>query len=203
MVFGSEDLAARVGERVRRIHSYVVGPSYSANDPEHLLWVHATLVDTALRCHTLLVGPLSREDEETYYRQMMRVASAFGLPMAEQPPTFGAFRAWFDAEVGTMQPSDASRELARFISSPRLPLSLHVPLAPLVRVQSLFAVGTLPARLRDELGFSWSSGDQRRLDALVAIVRSVFRTTPRPLRVAPSRLNTKQLLWSASRRVAA
>jgi uncharacterized protein (DUF2236 family) len=200
MVFGSEALADAVGARVQRIHTYVVGPGYSANDHAHLLWVHGTLLDTALLCHELLVGPLSAADAETYYGEMMRVATMFGLPASAQPSTLADFRAWFDDEVATMSVSDAGRELSRVIVSPSLPFALHVPLRPLVRAQSTFAIGTLPPRLRDELGFSWSAAEQRRLDRLVSVTRGVFRATPRAVRVAPSRLNVQQLLFFASRR---
>jgi uncharacterized protein (DUF2236 family) len=203
MVFGSEDLAARVGERVQRIHTYVVGPGYEANDHRHLLWVHATLLDTALLCHELLVEPLSAADAETYYGEMMRVATAFGLPSSAQPATLAEFRTWFADEVASLEVSDAGRTLSRAIASPTLPLALRVPLQPVVRIQSTFGIGTLPPRLRDELGYSWSSADQRRLDRLVSVTRGVFRATPRPLRVAPSQLNVQQLLFFARRRVAA
>jgi uncharacterized protein (DUF2236 family) len=203
MVFGSEDLAERVGARVRRIHDFVTGPTYAANDPAHLLWVHATLLDTALHCYETLVAPLSPEDAETYYAEMMRVASAFGLPRSEQPASLAAFRAYFDETVATMQPSDVSRDLSQFIVDPTLPLRLHLPLSPLLRVQRTYSVGTLPARLRDELGFSWSARDQRSLDRITNVTRTVFRSTPRAIRVAPSRLNTRQLLFFADRHAAA
>ena len=100
-----------------------------------------------------------------------------------------------------MEPSSVSRDLAAFIASPVLPFGVHVPLAPLLRVQRTFSVGTLPARLRDELGFTWTSRDERALARTIGVTRAVFRATPRPLRVAPSVLNTKQLLWFADRRV--
>lgn len=199
MVFGSEELASRVGARVRRIHSYVVGPSYAANDPAHLLWVHATLLDTALSCYSTLVGPLSPADADTYYDEMAVVASMFGLPRSSQPATLAEFRSYFSDQVATMQPTDVSRDLSHFIVDPTLPLGLHVPLSPLLRAQRTFAVGTLPERLRAELGFTWTSRDERRLERTIGATRAVFRATPRQLRVAPSRLNTKQLLWFADR----
>jgi uncharacterized protein (DUF2236 family) len=201
MVFGSVELATAVGARVQRIHSYVVGPSYTANDPSHLMWVHATLLDTALLCHERLVAPLSPAEAETYYEEMARVATMFGLSRSEQPPTLAAFRAWFDDAVAAMQPTDVSRGLASFIVSPTLPLSLHVPLAPLLGVQRTFAIGTLPPVLRERLGFAWTDGDERRLGRIVQVTRAVFRATPRPMRVAPSRLNVQQLLWFAARHV--
>lgn len=199
MVFGSEDLAERVGRRVRWIHDFVTGTGYAANDPANLLWVHATLLDTALRCYEELVEPLSAEDAETYYSEMMRVALAFGLPLEDQPPTLGAFRRYFDETVAAMEVSDVGRDLASFIADPTLPLHLHVPMRPVLRTQRLFSVGTLPPSLRKQLGFEWHKGDQRRLERVQRRVRTVFRATPRSLRTAPTRVNGVQLLWMADR----
>jgi len=201
-VFGSDDLAARVGARVRRIHDFVTGPAYAANDPANLLWVHATLVDSALRCYESFVEPLSAEDAETYYREMMRVGELFGLAECDQPPTLAAFREYVDETIATMEVSDVGRDLASFIVEPTLPFSLHVPLRPLLRVQRLFSIGTLPASLREQLGFAWTSRDQARLERAQRRVRFVFRATPRPLRTLPTRVNGVQLLWMAKRRVA-
>src|SRR5688572_17812224 len=140
MVFGSEELAAGVGRRVRWIHDFVTGTGYAANDPANLLWVHATLLDTALRCYEELVEPLSDEDAETYYSEMMRVALAFGLPLEDQPPTLAAFRAYFDETVAAIAVTDVGRDLASFIAEPTLPLNLHVPLRPVLTRQRLFSV---------------------------------------------------------------
>ena len=201
MVFGSEELAEGVGRRVRWIHDFVSGTGYRANDPQNLLWVHATLLDTALRCYEELVEPLSPEDAETYYSEMMRVALAFGLALEDQPPTLADFRAYFDATVASIEVSDVGRDLASFIADPTLPLNLHVPLRPVLRTQRLFSVGTLPASLRDQLGFDWTERDERRLARVRRRIRTVFRATPRPLRIAPTRLNGIQLLWMADRHV--
>ena len=48
MVYGPRELAEGVGRRIRWVHDHVTGPGYRANDPENLLWVHATLLDSAL-----------------------------------------------------------------------------------------------------------------------------------------------------------
>lgn len=199
MVFGTEELAERVGRRVRWIHDLVTGAGYAANDPANLLWVHATLLDTALRCYEELVGPLSAEDAETYYSEMMRVALGFGLALEDQPPTLAAFRHYFDETVASIEVTDVGRDLASFIADPTLPLNLHVPLRPLLRTQRMFSVGTLPPSLRDQLGFDWTARDQRRLERTTRRVRRVFRSTPPVLRTAPTRLNGIQLLWMAGR----
>ena len=65
-----------MGRRVRAIHKTVhgtipramgpfpAGTPYSAEDPELLLWVHATLIDTALAIYTLVIPAMPVKHEE-------------------------------------------------------------------------------------------------------------------------------------------
>jgi uncharacterized protein (DUF2236 family) len=59
IVFGSRRDAAGVAAGIRRVHERVTGEGYTATDPSLLLWVHATLVDTALLVYSTLVGRLT------------------------------------------------------------------------------------------------------------------------------------------------
>jgi uncharacterized protein (DUF2236 family) len=200
-VNGSEDLARGVGRRIQWIHDFVVGPTYRANDPANLLWVHATLADTALRCYTELVGPLSAEDEETYYQEMTRVAEAFGLERADQPATLADFRAYVDETVASIDVTPIGRDLARFILDPTLPFKLHIPFTPLLAIQRLFTLGSLPASIRDQLGVAWDARSQERYERAQRRVRGVFRAIPRPVRTLGPRVNGVLLLWLAQRHV--
>ena len=201
VVFGSAELAAGVGRRIQWIHDHVTGQGYRANDPANLLWVHATLCDTALRCYTTLVEPLSATDAETYYQEMTRVAEVFGLPRADQPATLAEFRAYVETTLATMEVTPVGRDLAAFILDPQLPLGLHVPARPLLGLQRLVTLGTLPAAIRDQLGVAWTSADQHRFERAERRVRAVFRSTPRTVRTAPNRLSGQLLLWQAARHV--
>ena len=202
MVFGPADLAEGVGRRIRRLHDFVTGPGYRANDPANLLWVHATLLDSALSCYERLVAPLAPDDRETYYQEMTIVAERFGCPRSEQPADIAAFASYWDSQVHSIEVSDTGRRLARDIVSPRLPWKLHVPFAPALRVQRLVAVGTLPAPLRDQLGFAWDDGAQRRLDRVHVAASRATRVVPRPVRVAPVHLHGRFLLHRARKHVA-
>src|SRR5437764_11243732 len=42
IVFGSEEQARQTAAAIQRVHDTVTGPGYRANDPDLLLWVHAT-----------------------------------------------------------------------------------------------------------------------------------------------------------------
>lgn len=201
VVFGSAELAEGVGRRIRWIHDFVVGPGYAANDPANLLWVHATLCDTALRCYTTLVGPLSDDAAETYYQEMTRVAEVFGVPRIDQPATLADFRAYVDETIATIEITPVGRDLAAFILEPTLPLGLHVPFGPTLRLQRRFTLGTLPPAIRERLGVPWTDADQAAFERSERRVRAAFRTTPRSVRTAGNRLSGHWLLWLAERHV--
>ena len=202
MVYGSAQLADGVGRRVRWIHTFVKSPAYEANDPANLLWVHATLFDSALGCYERLVRPLSADEVETYYQEMAVVAERFGCPRAAQPADYRAFRAYWDEQVHAIEVTDVGRRLARDVVEPTLPLGLHVPLKPLLEVQRTVAVGTLPEPIREGFGFAWDERLQRRLDRLHRVARAYNRRVPRRLRVAPTHLQGRFLLSQARRHVA-
>ncbi len=201
VVFGSEELATAVGRRIRRIHDFVTGAGYRANDPPNLLWVHATLTDSALRAYTDLVEELSPADAGTYYREMTRVAEVFGLPVAEQPADLAPFRDYFDEMVATLRVSDAGRRLGRDVLYPSLPAGLGVALAPALALNRLVAVGTTPEPLREQFGFPWDRCREQQLVRVRSTASRLFAVTPRPVRTTPGWLNGRLLLWQAGRRV--
>ncbi|MGK2949324.1 MAG: oxygenase MpaB family protein [Acidimicrobiales bacterium] len=201
VVFGSDELARGVGRRVQRIHDFVTGPGYSANDPSNLLWVHATLADTALRCYEDLVERLEPDDAEAYYQQMKRVALVFGVGLEHQPETLADFRRYVDATVAAMEVTDVGRDLAGFILEPRLPLRLDLPLAPVLRLQRLFTLGSLPPEIRAQLDVRWGAREQARYDRARRSVRRVCRATPKAVRTLGNRAGGPVLLWQAARHV--
>jgi uncharacterized protein (DUF2236 family) len=204
MVYGSAALADGVGRRVRWIHDFVTGPGYQANDPENLLWVHATLLDSAVSCYERLVARLSEAERETYYQEMTVVAERFGCPRDAQPETWTDFRAYWDRSVEAMEVTDVGRRLARDVLEPQhLPLNLQRPLGWPLSIQRLVAIGTLPPVLRERFGYPWTKADERRLAMVHARARRVFRGVPRSVRVAPVHLNGRVLLRQARNHVAA
>lgn len=201
VVFGSEELAVEVGERVRQIHERIVGPTYRAGDVENLMWVHATLCDSALVAYRRLVGRLSAADCEAYYQQMMQVGEVFGVPRDAQPSTLAAFDEYFHNMTQTLTVSDVGRRLAAEIVRPPLPSVIGVPLAVPVATHRLVAIGTTPARLREQLGFTWSQRDQRTLQTIETIARATLALTPTSLRTAPLSVIGQLLLRRARRHV--
>lgn len=202
-VFGSEDLAAGVGRRLQWIHSHIVGPGYAANDPEHLLWVHATLVDTALGCYEDLVAPLSPADAETYYREMQRVGEVFGVGLEHQPASLEEFRRYMASQVERLVVSEAGHDLIAFVLDPTLPLRLHRPLGPILGRQRLLTLGSLPSEIRDQLDVRWDLDDQARYERARRRIRRVLGAVPTPIRTAPNVAVGPVLLAQAARHVRA
>ena len=100
-----------------------------------------------------------------------------------------------------MDVTAVGRELASFVLDPELPFGLHVPFKPLLGLQRLFTLGTIPEAIREQLGVPWSASDQLRFDRAERRVRAVFHATPRALRTAPNRVTGPVLLWQAARHV--
>jgi uncharacterized protein (DUF2236 family) len=201
VVYGSEALAAAVGRRIQHIHDFVTGASYQANDPANLLWVHATLTDSALRAYTDMVEDLSPADAATYYREMMLVAEVFGLPAVDQPASLGEFRAYVDEMVRTLRVSDEGRRLGNDVLYPSLPAGLRMALAPALALNRLVAVGTTPEPLREQFGFAWDRRREQRLALVQSSAARAFGLAPRAMRTTPGWLNGRLLLWQAARHV--
>jgi uncharacterized protein (DUF2236 family) len=187
VVFGSRAQADRAVARVRAMHSRVQGHTaegtpYSALDPELLMWVHATLVDTALLVYGQWVRPLRPGEEAGYYEEMKVAARLFGTPDEVMPATLGDFRAYMQEMLDgpTISAGETAREIAAAVMHPPLPL----PLRPAMEVANLITAGLMPPRLRQEYGLAW---DPARA-ALVGTWRTGARRLLMPL--LPDRLRT-------------
>src|SRR4051794_40676166 len=67
IVFGSMPEAEEAAARLHRVHARVKGEAedgtrYAATDPDLVMWVHATLVDTSLVVYENYIGPLSLDE---------------------------------------------------------------------------------------------------------------------------------------------
>ncbi|MDQ4082691.1 MAG: DUF2236 domain-containing protein [Actinomycetota bacterium] len=190
IVYGTREEAERAGLRVQTAHAHVrgqtperhgpfpAGTRYSASDPELQLWVHATLVETALAIQNRFGSRLERREEEAFYREMALVARLLGLPRAVIPATLSDFRAYLDAMLASpvIVVTQPAREIAAVVLRAPLPAPLRV-LRPAHRVAT---AGLLPDRLRNEYGLAWSAA---RAAALPLAARSLLATS-NPLFVA-------------------
>jgi uncharacterized protein (DUF2236 family) len=159
IVFGSADEARRTARAVRAVHERVTGEGYQANDPALLLWVHSTLVDTAMRVHARFLRPLSDAEAAEFYEQSMVVAELLGVPMEVQPPDVAGFRGYVRGQVGSLVVGDDARRLAKAVLHPRV----AAPVEPAVAFVRNLTAGLLPPPMRAGYGLAWDPARQLAL----------------------------------------
>lgn len=178
VAFGDTEQATAASDRVTEIHRGVVGTregrSYRALDPDLLLWVHATLVDTALVTYERFVASLTRSERERYYLEMKRFAAAFGVPEELVPGDHAAFEGYLQETLAGLDVTDEARRLAAGVLAP--------PVSPAwVPVRALFreaTIGLLPEPLRSGFGLAWSPGRDRALGAAAWTIRRTLPVLP-------------------------
>jgi uncharacterized protein (DUF2236 family) len=186
ITFGDRAEAEQVGAAVQAVHARIqgrtrtqlgpfpAGTSYSASDPELMLWVHATLVHSSLAAYERFVEPLTPAERERYHDEMNLVAVLFGTPAGILPANYSEFRAYFDAKVRSdaITVTAPAREVAEVILAAPVPAPLRL-LAPAHR---LATARILPAKLRTQYGLRWTSLHERALPLAGATVR--YGTAP-------------------------
>jgi len=187
VIYGTRSEADAAVSRVRAVHErvrgriaapmgpFAEGTRYSALDPELLLWVHATLIDTALLVYRSWVGPLSDAEQRAYYEEMKTMALLFGTPEELIPSTLDDFRIYTRERLASdrISVTETALQIAATVLDPPLPL----PLRPAMKALALVTVAMLPPRLRADYGFHWS----RSRAALVGASRRWTRHVLMPL----------------------
>jgi uncharacterized protein (DUF2236 family) len=165
IVFGSPSSSRAASERLRRVHERVAGTDdrgnpYRALDPELLLWVHATLIDTSLTIYERYVQRLTPTEVDRYYEEMKDLGEAYSIPQDAMPSDYAAFRRYWEAMLeGGLRITGTTRDVTDAVLKPDLS-----PLAcPAVELFRLVTVGLLPPDLRTALGLSWGPGRERAL----------------------------------------
>jgi uncharacterized protein (DUF2236 family) len=191
IVYGDSREMQDVADMVNAVHRAVVGPGYSANDPDLQVWVGATLYESTVMLYERVMGPLPTERHGQLLRQYGTLATALGrCPSGKWPADVETFRAYWDGMIATLKVSDQARRIAHDVLFPAtIPVVLRA-LAPLYR---LVTVGLLPARIRDGFGLAWPAARQRRLDAGFAILRRTYPYVPTRVRHAGVSLYLRDL----------
>ncbi|HSS60003.1 MAG TPA: oxygenase MpaB family protein [Candidatus Limnocylindrales bacterium] len=182
IVFGDRETAMAAARSVNRVHARVTGDDYRALDPDLLLWVHATLVDTALVTYETFVRRLAAQDREAFYQEMKLLGELLGVPRARFPARVADFEEYVQSCVAAeLRVGETALELSRLVVRPRL---LRLPGAVFVPWE-LITAGLLPAPLREQYRLAWGKGQERVFRLVARAVPGLVAVTPPVLRVWP------------------
>lgn len=200
VVFGSTARAERAIGRMNAIHASIsgtvpeTGEQYHAVDPTLLLWVHATLVDTAIRVYDRFVAPLTDGTAEAYHAEAREIALRLGVPDASLPGSLRELRSEMARMIdsGEVAVSATARELAPAVLYPT-----RFPPRPIWDLAHLVSLAVLPPAIREGYGIGWSSRRERGVNMLAAATRRLLPLVPAPLRHVPAARSAERRLRRA------
>jgi uncharacterized protein (DUF2236 family) len=190
MTFGTCDQAIGAARRLHRRHAAIngilqqtIGPFtggsvYRANEVAALRWVHASLLDTSVVVHDLVLPPLTVEERERFYAENRLTAALFGIPRSSMPEHWSEFVAYKEAMVTSdvLIVSEAARAIAMQFVAPQgagkrssrwyRDLTAHL----------------LPPRIREAFGLDYGHDERRRAERVVAWLQRVYPILPQSLR---------------------
>ena len=182
IVFGDRETAMTAARKVNQVHTRVRGDTYHALDPDLLLWVHGTLVDTALVTYETFVQRLNPGEREDFYQEMKVLGEVLGVPRDHFPARFADFEAYMEAMIaGPVKVDARSLELAREIRRPRIRMLPGAAMIPF----DVITAGLMHPELREQFRLPWGRGQQRAFRFAVKTLPRVVAVTPPVLRVWP------------------
>src|SRR5579859_2745259 len=207
MVFGTLDQALAASRHLYQLHTgiqgemresvaaYRKGARYQANEINALVWVYATLVESALLAYESVLPALTDEDREAYYTESKTMAALFGIPASALPANWAQFEAYNRAmwESDSLGVSDLSRELAHGVLRGR---GSWVPVPYWYRAKT---ASWLPERLCNEFALEYGTREE---DAASQARRWLPRIYPRlsaavrfvgPFHEASARMRGRQI----------
>lgn len=202
IIWGSRTDADRATGAVRRIHAtkrgtlpetvgiFPAGTPWAADDPELLLWILATLADSAWVVYDRYVGRLSRAQRDSYWQDMRVVGRLFGLTDADMPETSVELEHYVSEVIkgDVLYVSDTARELGiDIVLNPPVPILAR----PLLELANFITVGLLPSKIRRQYQLGW---DPMRAVALRVGAeyarRLLVPVLPGRVRYRPARVRT-------------
>ncbi|MEY9913057.1 uncharacterized protein (DUF2236 family) [Catenulispora sp. MAP12-49] len=179
---GTSEESARVASVVNRIHTYVTGAGYSANDPDLQLWVAATLYKSAVQMYELTLGPMPAAMQEEFCRESALYGTLLGCPEDMWPSSVAEFEKYWDGALAALVVSDDAKRICHdLLYSRAVPFYLR----PLLPVNRLITTGLLPEHLRDEFGLVWDARRERLFRFGVRAARLAYPRVPRRVRRLP------------------
>jgi uncharacterized protein (DUF2236 family) len=153
VTYGTRAEADRAGTRLRAVHARLApgiepetGRSYRIDDPDLLLWVHCTEVESFLSTYRRCGGSLSPQDADRYVAEMVTSARLVGLDPAAVPRTTAEIEQYYERVRPQLHVTTVARRNALWGFAPPMPrwVQLVTPARPLWASLVTIAAGMLP-----------------------------------------------------------
>jgi uncharacterized protein (DUF2236 family) len=200
---GREAVAA--GRRLRALHKGFRGVKpdgerYYALQPSAYAWVHATVLDSYVAGHRHFGRPMTLSQTERFYSEYRGLGRLVGVRERDLPPTWSAFRRYFNEMVETelVRTDSVDRVLASVTKATPPPLPLPDLLwrtirFPAQRALWLGGIGLVPSTLRKRLGIRWWATDEAAFRTLGALTRGATPVMPERLKMmGPAQLRMRR-----------
>ena len=187
-LLGTDELRDAFREAIngqhRQVRSTPESPvRYNAFNRELQLWVASCLYygsrDFVVRMH----GPMSDHEEEVLLRSAARLGTSLQVPEDMWHSDRAAFEGYWAEGLARVRIDPPVRKyLMTILDHEILPFPLNKIAGPLGRWVN---TGFLPAEIRDAMGLSWSTRDERRHARLVRLIGRLNEPLPRLIRLFP------------------
>jgi uncharacterized protein (DUF2236 family) len=163
--FGPRADADRMTRHVRAMHRavrgrlpedagiYPAGTPYRADDPQLLMWILYSLIDSAIVVYTTYVAPLTQPQRTALWEDYKVVGRLFGLKAGQMPESLADLQAYGsrmlegdELHVGGW----AQRRAREIVLEPPVPNLAQ----PLLQTVNFITIALLPDRIRAEYGFA-------------------------------------------------
>lgn len=190
MIFGSAPQATRTARSLYQMHTritgdlpanvagYAKGSRYEALQVPALLWVYATLIDSAVIAYECVLPAFTPDQCEAYYAESKILAGLMGLPPDALPKNWSSFQAYV-AQMFASQAlgvSDRSRIMAHRIMT-GTGSWIHIP-----RWYRSLTTDWLPPRFRKEFALAFGPAEHMRSQRAQRVLPRVYTRLPSSLR---------------------
>ena len=192
------DRAPATGAEVRDYHIGIKGIDeqgrrYSALDPEVFYWAHATFFMGTIVTADRFGGGLTETQKRQLFDEHITWYRMYGMSMRPVPRTWDEFRAYWERMCReVLEDTWAARQVLDLSTMPKPPTAQWIPdrpwslyvkaLSPLV---VWVTVGLYDPPVRELMGYTWSTRDERLHRMFGRAVGLAFRCLPRRARMHP------------------
>ncbi|MGC4886841.1 oxygenase MpaB family protein [Micromonospora sp. DT227] len=132
-IYGTTAEAEAAGRRLRTLHARmratdpVTGEEFRVDEPDLLLWVHVTEVESFVSTARRAGLALTDDEVDGYYTEQRRAAALVGLDPAGVPGTAAEIEAYYRDVRPELRMTREAAETALFLTAPPIPWKLSLP----------------------------------------------------------------------------